>query len=68
LAFHGNADGLISIEQSRRFIARAKECGMAVELVEVDEADHGFATIEVEGILDRSIQFLAEHLRRDLTQ
>ena len=68
LAFHGNADRLISIEQSRRFIARAKDAGMAVELVEVDEADHGFATIDVEGILDRSIGFLADHLRRDVAR
>ena len=64
LAFHGTADGLISIEQSRRFIGRAKEVGMSVQLVEVEGADHGFATIDVEPILDRSIDFIAGHVRQ----
>jgi len=63
LAFHGTADGLIPIEQSRTFVARACEAGADAELVEVEGADHGFADIEMDGILDRSIAFLAEHLQ-----
>jgi acetyl esterase/lipase len=63
LAFHGTADGLIPIEQSRRFIQRAREAGMDAELIEVEGADHGFATIDMEDILDRSVAFLGAHLR-----
>ena len=63
LAFHGTADGLIPIEQSRRFIDRAREVGADAELVDVEGADHGFATIDMDGILDRSIAFLGKHLR-----
>jgi dipeptidyl aminopeptidase/acylaminoacyl peptidase len=65
LTFHGTADGAVGIDQSRRFVARAHEVGAPVELREIDGADHGFVTIEIEPILDQAIEFLGEHLRSD---
>ncbi|GAA1964375.1 hypothetical protein GCM10009776_29000 [Microbacterium deminutum] len=46
------------------FVARAHEIGAPAELVEIDGADHGFVTVDIDPILDRSIAFLGTELRR----
>ncbi|WP_456599224.1 alpha/beta hydrolase fold domain-containing protein [Blastococcus sp. SYSU DS0616] len=62
LAFHGTQDGAVGPVQSRRLVAALQQVGASAELVEVDGADHGFVTIDVEPILDRSVGFLRKHL------
>lgn len=58
LVVHGTDDGAIGIDQSRSFVTRARALGALVELVEIEGADHGFVTVDIDPILERSIAFL----------
>jgi fermentation-respiration switch protein FrsA (DUF1100 family) len=45
---HGGADDIVPVSQSRTYAERARSAGVAVELVELDGADH-FDVVEPDG-------------------
>lgn len=42
LVVHGSADTIVSVHQSRRFVARSRELGNEVHYAELPHAQHGF--------------------------
>jgi dipeptidyl aminopeptidase/acylaminoacyl peptidase len=63
LIFHGRDDPVVSIEQSRAFVARARAAGAAARLVELEGEGHGFRRPESAATeLAEAEAFLAEVL------
>lgn len=61
LIYHGDADTLVPIEQSRRFRDAARTAGSRVELVEVPGGGHGWVTLPLS--IPRCAAWFDEHLR-----
>jgi acetyl esterase/lipase len=62
LLIHGEADGLVPIQQSEVLFAALRDAGVDAELVRVPGADHVFLGIDVTPQLERAIVFLRAHL------
>ncbi len=65
LLIHGEVDGMVPIQQSEVMHARLRELGCDVELIRVPGANHVWQGVEqaiVDDIIDRSLEFFAEHL------
>ncbi len=65
LLLHGDVDGMVPIQQSEVMLARLQELGCDVELIRVAGANHVWQGVEqriVDDIIDRSVEFFAEHL------
>lgn len=63
LLIHGEADGLVPIQQSEALFAALQNAGVESELVRVPGADHVFLGTDVTPQIERAIAFL----RRQLT-
>ncbi len=65
LMFHGTADALVPIDQSRRLEKVLKEAGVEVTLVEFEGEGHGFRKAENnQRMLKESIRFFFKHLEK----
>jgi dipeptidyl aminopeptidase/acylaminoacyl peptidase len=62
LLIHGTADEGVPFSQSAELVAAYRQAGAQIELVPVDGAGHGFPGINLGALLDRSADFLAQHL------
>ena len=63
---HGTADWLVPPTQSEQLAAAMAEAGAAAELVPVEGAGHiWLGHDDVDGIVDRSVRYLADHLLAD---
>lgn len=64
LLVHGEADLLVSIDQSEQLTAALSAAGARVELVRVAGADHGFVGVDPLPLFDQAIAFLRSQLDR----
>lgn len=62
LIVHGDADGLVPIQQSEAFVARLKEAGVPTELIVKKGVGHVLAGMEAEQI--RCIDWFDKHLKK----
>jgi acetyl esterase/lipase len=62
LLIHGEADGLVPIQQSEALQAALEGAGVEVELVRVPGADHVFLGTDAAPQHERAIAFLRRHL------
>jgi acetyl esterase/lipase len=61
LIYHGDADTLVPLDQSRRFEARAEEIGEDVELVVHPRGEHGWPTMVLD--IEKFGDWFDRHLR-----
>lgn len=64
LIFHGTADRVVPLDQSRKLAEKLKGVGAAVRLVEVQGEGHGWDGRANEDSTDLTLRFLAEHLKK----
>ncbi|GEP41385.1 alpha/beta hydrolase [Brevifollis gellanilyticus] len=65
--FHGDADNVLSVENSRRLFAKGKEVGADIQYTEVKGGDHGYGrecTPSVEEICDLAAKFVIERVTK----
>ena len=62
LLMHGDRDGLVDAEHSRRLHAALRDAGVDSTLEITPGADHCFIGTPIQPHLDRAVQFLAGHL------
>lgn len=62
LLFHGDADDIVPVEQSRALAARLKDAGNPVEYVELVGEQHSFTYPAWTTIRNRSLEFFTKHL------
>lgn len=63
LIFHGDADPIVDVEQSRDFHAALVEAGRQSEYVEFPGAGHGFAGQQWQTLVEKSIAFFTRELK-----
>jgi acetyl esterase/lipase len=64
LLFHGTADALVPVGQSRRFAERLLNAGVPVRLVILDGEGHGFTDAHNQECMKQMMAFLDERLKR----
>jgi acetyl esterase/lipase len=64
LFFHGTADKVVSVEQSRLLCKRLKEAGAQARLVEFEGAGHGWGGEQLKQTMDESMAFFDKHLKK----
>ena len=64
LIFHGDADQIVGVEQSRDFHAALQKAGRQAEYVEFPGAGHGFAGKDWETLVAKSLAFFERELKR----
>lgn len=64
LIFHGTADRVVPIDQSRRLAEKLKDVGAAARLVEVPGEGHGWDGHANEDSTGLALKFLADHLKK----
>ncbi len=65
LIFHGAADALVSVDQSRRFYQRLRQSGIEATYIEFPDEGHGFSKKEnLEKFFIETLAFLNRHLRK----
>jgi dipeptidyl aminopeptidase/acylaminoacyl peptidase len=64
LFFHGTADWIVPIEQSRKMCAKLKEAGANAKLIEIKDADHGWSGKDARLSTSETLKFFAEHLKK----
>lgn len=62
LLMHGDQDGIVGAEQSRRLHAALLGAGVDSTLEITPGADHCFVGTPIQPHLDRAVDFLARHL------
>ncbi len=61
LLVHGEADGLVPVEQSRALASALEDAGVDITLVTVPGADHVFAGTDPRPQAERAVDFLRRH-------
>lgn len=65
LIFHGDADAVVPVEQSRTFHQKLRQASVDATYIEFPGEGHGFSQPDnVETFLRESVKFLNQHLRR----
>lgn len=65
LIFHGDADPVVPVEQSRAFYQKLRQAGVTATYIEFPGEGHGFSQPDnVEIFLQESVKFFNQHLRR----
>ncbi|MBL9094895.1 MAG: alpha/beta hydrolase [Planctomycetaceae bacterium] len=67
LCFHGDRDGVLPVEHSRRLFAKGKAVGADIRYTEVKNAPHGFGrdgTPSIEEICDQASEYVIGRLKR----
>lgn len=65
LLFHGTADKVVPVSQSRILAEKLKAAGASVKLVEIEGADHGWAGPKLLETIEQSVKFLEEQLKKE---
>lgn len=64
LFFHGTADRIVPIEQSRKMCEKLKDVGAQARIIEIKDADHGWGGKDSAMTTSETLKFLGEHLRK----
>ena len=62
LALHGDADGVVPLEQGQNLVALGRRLGQPAELVVLSRAGHGFKGPDAENAQQRTLAFLRQRL------
>lgn len=62
LALHGDADGVVPLEQGQALVALGRQLGQPAELVVLPGAGHGFKGPDAENAQQRTLAFLRQRL------
>jgi len=64
LLFHGNADKLVPVDQSRRLATKLRSFGVPATIVELEGEGHGFSDANNQRSMKQMLDFLRERLQR----
>ena len=62
LLLHGDADPLVSLEQSELMLDALQSAGVTAELVVLEGAEHGFEDEDAREASDRLVEWFQRHL------